>query len=261
MPTSASTTDPVFAIPAFKDNYIWALQTGPNSLAVIDPGDAAPVLAVLAERQAHLSAILITHHHRDHTGGIAALLEHFAVPVYGPGNENIAGISQPLTEGDLVQLQHLAPLQVLQVPGHTRGHIAYVGAGMLFCGDTLFSGGCGRLFEGDAATMYRSLQKLAALDGNTRVYCTHEYTAANLQFALHIEPDNPDLQAYQQQVAAWRAAGHITLPSTIARERAINPFLRTQHGAVRAAAEAFAGHACPADEDVFSALRRFKDEF
>ncbi|WP_035481169.1 hydroxyacylglutathione hydrolase [Gallaecimonas xiamenensis] len=251
--------DPVFAIPAFKDNYIWAIRTGPDSIAVVDPGDAQPVLAVLAERQWTLSAILITHHHWDHTGGIAELCARYPVPVYGPASEDIDGITQPLSEGDRVQLQTLETLQVLAVPGHTRGHIAYFGQGMLFCGDTLFSGGCGRLFEGDAPTMFESLQKLAALPGETRVYCTHEYTQANLGFAWKVEPTNQALKTYMEDVARWRQAGLATLPSTLAKEKAINPFLRVEQTAVKAAAEAFNEGPCDTAVQVFAALRRFKD--
>ncbi|MED5524213.1 MAG: hydroxyacylglutathione hydrolase [Pseudomonadota bacterium] len=252
--------DPVFAISAFKDNYIWAIETGPGKVAVVDPGDAAPVLDALAERQLTLSAILITHHHSDHTGGIRALLEKFAVPVFGPANKAIDGISHPVSEGDQVQLQRLSPLQVISVPGHTLDHIAYHGQGMLFCGDTLFSAGCGRLFEGDAPTMYHSLAKLAALKDETRVYCAHEYTQANLRFAWKIEPANQALKTYMEDVAERRQHNLPTLPSTIAKEKAINPFLRAQEIAVKDAAEAYAKAPCPTAVDVFAALRRFKDE-
>ncbi|WKE64234.1 hydroxyacylglutathione hydrolase [Gallaecimonas kandeliae] len=256
--TSAS-GDPVFAIPAFKDNYIWAIRTGPAGLAVVDPGDAAAVQAVLDAKGWTLDAILITHHHWDHTGGIKALVARHAVPVYGPANEAIEGITVPLAEGDQVQLQGLGPLQVLAVPGHTLDHIAYFGQGMLFCGDTLFSGGCGRLFEGDAATLYGSLQKLAALPDQTRVYCTHEYTQANLGFALKVEPANQALKAYAEDVAELRRQGQPTLPSTLAKEKAINPFLRVEQTAIKTAAEAFAQAPCQTAVSVFAALRRYKD--
>ncbi|WP_192954846.1 hydroxyacylglutathione hydrolase [Gallaecimonas mangrovi] len=252
--------DPVFGISAFKDNYIWAIETGHNSVAVVDPGDAEPVLAALDQRQLTLSAILITHHHRDHTGGIKTLTETYSVPVYGPGNEQIAGITHPVTEGDQVHLQARLPLQVLCVPGHTLGHIAYHGEQMLFCGDTLFSGGCGRMFEGDAPTMYSSLQKLAALADETRVYCAHEYTQANLAFAKRIEPLNQALVMYMEKVEALRQQGLPTVPSTLAQERAVNPFLRVDETVVKAAAEHYAQQPCKNAVEVFAALRRFKDE-
>lgn len=220
----------MLAVPAFNDNYLWLIHDG-HYAAVVDPGDATPILAALAKLQLKLAAILLTHHHRDHVGGVTQLLQHFAVPVYGSKNEIITGISQQLSEGDAVDIPELAlQLSVLEVPGHTLDHIAYVAPeqGWLFCGDTLFAGGCGRLFEGTPAQMRTSLYKLAALPDATEVYCAHEYTLANLRFAVEVEPENAALVARIEREQAKRAQGLATVPSTIELEKATNPFLRDQ---------------------------------
>ncbi|MBI5613277.1 MAG: hydroxyacylglutathione hydrolase [Gammaproteobacteria bacterium] len=255
--------EPVLHVPAFQDNYIWLIRgRSPDRVAIVDPGDAAPVLAALAERRLTPVAILCTHHHADHVGGVAELLAQFPVPVYGPARERIEGVSHPLAEGARVIVPELGlDFAVLDIPAHTAGHIAYHGGGLLFCGDTLFSAGCGRLFEGSAAQMAQSLAKLAALPDDTAVYCGHEYTAANLRFALAVEPDNRAAQAHLAQVLAWRAAGRPSLPSTVGRERRINPFLRTHEPAVRAAAERHAGRALATATEVFGVLRAWKDGF
>lgn len=219
----------VLAIPAFEDNYLWLIHDGTHA-AVVDPGDAAPVLAALETHRLSLVAILLTHHHADHVAGVPTLLQHVDVPVYGPHNPAIATITHPLAEGDIVTLPKLQlSLAVLQVPGHTLDHIAYVVAekDWLFCGDTLFAGGCGRLFEGTPQQMAASLQKLATLPGRTVVYCTHEYTMANLRFAAQVEPGNPALIERMSREQKKRDAGQPTLPSTIALELATNPFLRS----------------------------------
>lgn len=252
----------VLHVPAFNDNYIWLVRGRTDRVAIVDPGDAEPVLEVLARERLVPDAILCTHHHGDHVGGVDDLRAHYDVPVYGPRHERIASLTHRLGDGDRVALPHLGlTLTVLDIPGHTAGHIAYVGDGLLFCGDTLFSAGCGRLFEGTAAQMHGSLGKLAALPGDTAVYCGHEYTQANLAFALAVEPENGATRTCQSEVAVRRARGEITLPSTIARERLINPFLRCDIPAVRAAAEKHAGKTLPTDVEVFAALRRWKDTF
>ncbi len=255
----------VLTVPAFDDNYLWLVPApaAPGLAVVVDPGDAAPVQAELDRRGLRLAAILVTHHHGDHVGGLAALqaAAEGSLPVYGPADEDIDGITHPLRDGDTVDLPALGlHFAVLSVPGHTRGHLAYSGHGVVFCGDTMFSGGCGRLFEGTPAQMHRSLGRLAALPPATQVFCAHEYTASNLRFALAVEPGNAALQAYAAEVTDKRAAGLPTVPSTIARELAINPFVRTQVAEVRAAATAHAaGAGLPAVTDEVSALAALRE--
>ena len=252
----------VLHVPAFNDNYIWLVRGRTDRVAIVDPGDADPVLEFLARERLTPDAILCTHHHGDHVGGVEDLRARYDVPVYGPRHERIAALTHRLGEGDRVALPNLGiALTVLDIPGHTAGHIAYVGDGLLFCGDTLFSAGCGRLFEGTAEQMHASLGKLAALPDDTAVYCGHEYTQANLEFARAVEPENSAARAYRSEVALRRGQGGISLPSTIGRERQINPFLRCHLPDVRAAAEKHAGKTLPTDVEVFAALRRWKDSF
>jgi hydroxyacylglutathione hydrolase len=251
-------------LPAFQDNYLWLLHDGQRAL-VVDPGDAEPVREFLTRQRLQLEAILVTHHHPDHTGGVDALRDATGAPVYGPARERIPAPFTPLAEGDRIEVLGLA-FEVLEVPGHTAGHIAYYckdvdGAPLVFCGDTLFSGGCGRLFEGTPAQMLVSLGKLAALPAGTRVCCAHEYTLSNLKFATAVEPGNLQLVHYRQQCEDRRSHGEPTLPSTIAVERGINPFLRTGVPAVARAAHEHDG----ADEAdpvaVFATLRNWKNGF
>jgi hydroxyacylglutathione hydrolase len=255
----------VLAVPAFKDNYLWLIHDGRHAAAV-DPGDAGPILEALADHQLALTAILLTHHHADHIGGVPQLLDRFSVPVFGPRNDGIEGLTQPLSEGARVAVPGLdLELDVLDVPGHTRGHIAYVrrtGQHWLFCGDTLFAGGCGRLFEGTPGQMAASLGKLAALPEDTLVYCAHEYTLANLRFAQAVDPDNAALQLRLADESAKRAAGLPTVPSNIGLEQATNPFLRYQDAAIVRSLEQ-AGKLAPgaAPEDAFAALREWKNNF
>lgn len=251
----------VIAIPALKDNYIWAIIGGDHCV-VVDPGEAAPILSCLHKKKLQLSAILITHHHGDHIGGVPELLRHAAVPVYGPASEDIATVDHPISEGDRIELSDIgAGFDVLKLPGHTLGHIAYYGEGMLFCGDTLFACGCGRIFEGTPEQMYDSLQRLAALPPETHVYCTHEYTLSNIDFALSVEPENRSLQARQQAELAKRQHNQPTLPSTIALELATNPFLRSHSAAIREAAEAYAQHPLTNLQSVFTVVRAMKNHF
>ncbi len=253
------------ALHAFEDNYIWLLRDG-RRIVVVDPGDEAPVLRYMAEENTSLAAILLTHHHGDHTGGVAGLLARHPVPVYGPAGEPIAGITHPLREGDTVALPGFQDrFRVIDVPGHTRGHIAYYGAhedhGALFCGDTLFGCGCGRLFEGTADQMWASLSKLAALPGDTRVFCAHEYTQSNVRFALAVEPGNTALRARAASVAQLRAEEQPTVPFTLAEELETNPFLRSAQAEVAAAAELHAGAKLSGAGDVFAVLREWKNSF
>lgn len=249
----------IVPIPAFNDNYIWLMHDGRHALAV-DPGDARPVQDFIAQNDLTLAAILITHHHADHVGGLPAFAG--MCPVYGPATESIAGLTHRVREGDAVSIPELdVRFDVLDLPGHTLGHIAYVGPDLVFCGDTLFSGGCGRLFEGSPAQMKASLAKLAALPAATRVYCTHEYTLANLAFAQAAEPDNPARDAWLAECQQRRAAGAPTLPSTIGRERAINPFLRVDHASVLSGLSSFVGHAPKDATHAFAALREWKNNF
>jgi len=255
---------PVLHVRAFEDNYIWLIRGHSRThTLIVDPGDAGPVLGALEAMQLSPRAILCTHHHGDHVGGVQDLVRVFPqLPVYGPGNENIAGITHPVSDGDAVDVLDLGlRFAVLSVPGHTRGHVAYYGHGWLFCGDTLFSAGCGRLFEGTAAQMHSSLKRLAALPGETRVYCAHEYTLANLRFASTVEPDNPAIPAWREICRQQLGQGHPSLPSTIARERGVNPFLRASEPAIRAAAEKHAGHDLGDEVSVFAAVRLWKDKF
>lgn len=254
----------VLHVPAFADNYIWLLCVESTThVAIVDPGDAQAVIAALEREDLEPIAVLCTHHHGDHVGGVRELAARYRMPVYGPAREHIPAMTHRLSEGDRVTLTPLGmTLEVLDVPGHTAGHIAYHGAGMLFCGDTLFSAGCGRLFEGTAQQLYGSLAKLAALPEDTAVYCAHEYTRANLQFALAVEPDNAAAQAYRREVEHRRGQGLPTLPSTIGLERRVNPFLRVREPAVRRAVERHYGGRAPSSEvEIFAALRRWKDGF
>ena len=256
--------NPVLHVPAFEDNYIWLVRgTSTRQVVLVDPGDAQPVLEALQHMNLSPTAILCTHHHGDHVGGVQDLVRSYPdLPVYGPGNENIAEITHPVGDGDRVIVPELQlSLEVLAVPGHTRGHLAYFGHGWLFCGDTLFSAGCGRLFEGTALQMHTSLTRLAELPGTTLVYCAHEYTLANLRFARTVEPDNSDIDAWARDAEALIARQKPSIPSTIARERAVNPFLRTAHPDVRRAAEQHAGHPLPDQVAVFATIRQWKDRF
>lgn len=251
------------ALPAFADNYIWLLHDGAQAV-VVDPGDAQPVLDALDTLHLQLRGILVTHHHPDHVGGVDALRARLDGPVWGPARERIPTPFEPQHDGDRIDVLGL-DFEVFDVPGHTAGHVAYVQRGaptapLLFCGDTLFSAGCGRLFEGTPAQMAQSLSRLAALPPDAQVCCTHEYTLSNLRFAAAVEPANADVAAHQASCEALRAAGKPTLPSSVALERSINPFLRCTEPAVIAAARA---RGAPSTDpvDVLAALRLWKNEF
>lgn len=250
----------VIRIPAFKDNYIWLLRKG-AAAAVVDPGDARPVLDVLEREGLTLACILVTHHHADHQGGVAGLLAHHRAEVFGPASESITGITKSLSGGETIRLPGLGDeFQVLSVPGHTLGHLAYHGSGRLFCGDTMFGAGCGRLFEGTPAQMYDSLMRLAAMPDQTAVFCAHEYTESNLRFALTVEPGSGPLRQRVDEVRAARADGLATVPSTIALEKATNPFLRCGEPEIIASVQRKVPEAQNAVE-VFAVLREWKNHF
>ena len=253
-------------LPAFTDNYIWMLQDGVHAI-VVDPGEAEPVFDALARDHLQLAAILVTHHHADHTGGVPALRDATGATVFGPAHERIAKPYVALSQGDHAEALGLR-FEVIDIPGHTAGHIAFYmpaspgRAPLVFCGDTLFSGGCGRLFEGTPAQMLASLDALARLPDDTRVCCGHEYTLANLRFARAVEPRNAELTHYMAQCEALRAADRPTLPSQLGLERRVNPFLRSREADVRQALQAQAGLSAHADEvEAFAALRQWKNEF
>lgn len=252
----------VFPIPAFTDNYIWCIHNG-DVCWVVDPGDAKPVLEFIQANNLRLTGILVTHHHYDHTDGILPLLAQVpGIPVLGPEYGNIKGLTDKLIEGSRVKLANLGlELEVLEVPGHTLDHIAFYGENMLFCGDTMFSAGCGRLFEGTPQQMHESLGKLMKLPAQTKVYCTHEYTLANVNFALQVEPHNKALQAYSYWANEQRSQGKPTLPSNIEQQKAINPFLRAQQDEIKHNAEEFVGKKLSNETDVFAAVRQWKDNF
>jgi len=251
----------VVAIPAFEDNYIWLiLDENRQFAAIVDPGDADPVLDYLSANGVTPIAILITHHHGDHTGGIRELIAAHPMPVYGPARERIPAMTHPLSEGDEVNLASMGlRLRVIDAPGHTSGHILYYGHGFLFCGDTLFAGGCGRLFEGTPGQMYDSLSKITALPDDTLVYCAHEYTADNLKFAKVAEPGNAELMQRIEDTRALRARGQATVPSRLGLEKQTNPFLRSEVTEIIRGAESFAGKTLASPAQVFATVRHWKD--
>ena len=253
----------VTPIRAFADNYIWCIQGEDKSVAsVVDPGDARPVLNYLRQNQISLKSILITHHHGDHVGGISALLHRFpGIPVYGPANERIPHITHRLVEGDEVMAEGTAQtFQVIDVPGHTAGHIAFFAENKLFCGDTLFANGCGRVFDGTFEQLCHSLKKIASLPDETLIYCAHEYTVDNIGFAKWVEPDNPVLLERDETDMQRCERGEPTVPSTLKLEKQTNPFLRFILPEVKTIAEEKAGKELVSDCEVFKFIRQWKDK-
>ncbi|MEE8118967.1 MAG: hydroxyacylglutathione hydrolase [Gammaproteobacteria bacterium] len=250
-------------IPAFQDNYFWLICPSDSNLAaVVDPGDAQPVREALSASGKTLAAILVTHHHADHVEGVRELKSKFGVEAWGPAKEVPHLVDHPLAEGDIAKITPLQlEFEVLDLPGHTLGHIGFLGQGALFCGDTLFSAGCGRLFEGTPAQMTDSLGKLSRLPATTRFYCAHEYTLANLSFAATVEPENTAIVEFRQHAEVLRSEGQPTLPSTIGEQLAVNPFLRCHLDAVKMSAERWYGSALDDTVRVFAAVRSWKDGF
>lgn len=255
----------ITALHAFADNYIWLISNDKRAI-VVDPGQAEPVLDALAQHKLNLTAILLTHHHQDHVGGVKKLVETTGAKVFGPASENLPACDSPASEGDHVNDDELdLHLTVLDVPGHTAGHIAYAGTfkgkDVLFCGDTLFAAGCGRLFEGTPKQMVDSLAKFAALPPGTKVYCAHEYTLSNMRWALAVEPENQSLQTWHLAATQQRESMEATVPSTIAQELACNPFMRVQQDSVAHAAAQWAKRTLETPVEIFAALREWKNNF
>lgn len=258
----------ILPIPALKDNYIWlVIHTASSQCLIVDPGSAEPVRHALQTQSLLPIGILLTHHHADHTAGVKDLLENYSMPVFGPTQEARAQVTHPLRDKEMLTIDlSMRPgspsfyFQVLSIPGHTHGHIAYYGHDSLFCGDTLFTGGCGQVFEGTMEEMYTSLQRLAALPAQTRVYCGHEYTVQNLSFALAVEPKNRQLQQRMKEAQQRRAYGLPTVPSTLALEKLTNPFLRCEESSVKQAAEQYCGLKLTGPIEVFSVLREWKNK-
>jgi hydroxyacylglutathione hydrolase len=262
--SNLSTPLGVRPVRAFADNYIWLIASPrvPGRVVAVDPGEAAPVIAELRCSGASLAAILLTHHHPDHIGGVPELLRLGPVPVIGPDDDRIPGRTRTVRDQERCELPDLGlAFDILHVPGHTLSHIAFWGHGALFCGDTLFSAGCGRMFEGTPTQMNASLNRLSGLPPETEIFCGHEYTEANLRFALTVDPANRAALEYRDSVARLRAAGMPTLPSRMALEIRVNPFLRCDAAAVRAGAEAHAGRPLREAAEVFGVLRAWKDQF
>jgi hydroxyacylglutathione hydrolase len=248
-------------VPAFNDNYIWLLTNPPSDVAVVvDPGEASLVVQILEKRGLELAAVLLTHHHGDHVGGVSQILAKHQAPVFGPARERISTVDHPVEGGDLVPLPDFGfDLEVLSVPGHTAGHVAYRGPDFALVGDTLFAGGCGRIFEGTPEQMLASLKRLADLPGDSSIYCAHEYTLANFRFAREVEPSNEALGLRLENAIRLREEGRPTVPSTITEELETNPFLRCHLPQVMSSAKRYIGHDVRTELDAFTVVRGWKD--
>jgi hydroxyacylglutathione hydrolase len=250
-------------IPAFEDNYIWTVHDD-RFAVVVDPGEAEPILTWLADQRIQPAAVLVTHHHRDHVGGLEKLLARYpGTPIYGPAADRIAGVNHPVSEGDVCRIPELRlHFDVLAVPGHTPGHVVYVGHGWLFCGDTVFSCGCGKVFGSTVGLLHDSLKRIAALPSDTLICSAHEYTLENIRFALSIEPGNSDLIAWQARATELRSTGQPTLPTRLDQELSFNPFMRCHLPALqRRLAELTHRHALTNSASAFAAIRALRDEF
>ena len=251
----------VHRVPAFRDNYIWLVANDCGECLAVDPGDPQVTIDALENLQLELAGLLITHHHHDHIGGISTLKQRFNIPVYGPAHEKIAGVTHTLKEGDRISILQNLEFDVIEVPGHTAGHIAFCNKNHVFLGDTLFGAGCGRLFDGTAAQLHASLNKVAALPTSTRVYCAHEYTAANLKFARHVEPDNVAIAQRQTRTLELRSRNQATVPLSLGEEMQTNPFLRCHLPELHQTVQSHCGCSLPSTLAVFTELRRWKDGF
>ena len=253
----------ITALPSRKDNYIWLLESETSRKAVVvDPGEAAPVEKALNGSHLELAAILVTHHHYDHVEGIPELVARYPVPVFGPARENIPRLTEAVEEGQRLPLEEIGTeLSVLEIPGHTAGHVGYYGHGWLFCGDTLFTAGCGKVFDGTVEQLFHSLQRISRLPDETLICCAHEYTEENLRFARLVEPGNPAILERMEESRQLRARGKPAVPSTLEEEKRTNPFLRCHQPEVIQAAERFAGHPLESAEAVFKVLREWRDRF
>lgn len=251
----------IHAVPILDDNYVWLAEGEDRQCVIVDLGEAAPVLAAIEKRGLIPRAILLTHHHWDHTAGISGFLDRYQIPVFGPVAEAQTWVTEPKRDGDVFTVPDVGEFRVLATPGHTLGHIVFYSVGCVFTGDTLFSAGCGRLFEGTAAQMLASLDRIAALPADTQIYCGHEYTADSLRFAQFVEPNNPAIQDRVDEVARLRRDGRPTVPSSLALEKMTNPFLRVRAAGLREAILRHVGAGSMTDVDAFAALRRWKDDF
>lgn len=251
----------IYAIPVLDDNYVWLIEGCNRQCAIVDMGAAAPVIAAVEARGLTPRAVLLTHHHWDHTAGLGEFLSRFAVPVYGPTIEAQSWVTEPQNDGDTFSIPEVGTFQVIATPGHTRGHLVFTTDGAAFTGDTLFSVGCGRLFEGTPEQMLHSLDRIAGLPDDTLIYCGHEYTADNLRFARHAEPDNPAIQARDAEVKELRRTGKPTVPTSLALEKRTNPFLRVRAQDLRDAICRHARTASMTDAAAFATVRRWKDDF
>lgn len=252
----------IIPMPTLKDNYVWVMVSPETaSTLIVDPGEAEPVIAYLQKNHLRLSGILITHHHADHTQGILQLIAMTKVSVFGPARQKIQGVTHPVQEPETVSFPQFPTFQVFDIPGHTLSHIAFYTPGSLFPGDTLFAAGCGRLFEGSALQMYDSLQKLASLPNETKIYCAHEYTLTNLRFAKKIEPNNAKIDERLRHVMRLREENKVTLPTTIKDEKETNPFLRCENEELIKALDARSQKIFNSPVERFAYLRHLKDDF
>ncbi len=249
----------ILPLPAFTDNYIWLIEEN-GKATVVDPGDANVVENFLTEKNLKLENIFITHHHFDHTGGVQRLKESYNCDVYGPYNSPFNGVDIKLKENDEIAIFN-SSFKIIEIPGHTLDHIAYYSKNqnILFCGDTLFSGGCGRIFEGTPSQMYESLSKLSLLDKSTKIYCGHEYTQSNLNFAVKVEPSNDNLVKYKRKIDKKRLNNEISLPTSLELEKNINPFLRSHVSEIKESIKEIAKINNPTDFETFTSVRSLKD--